>query len=55
MKPSEKSKQAYEAGIRAARDGKLITDNPYMYATRKNIGLSSWWEAGFNYEKNKTN
>jgi len=37
--------RAKSLGYEAAKRGKPITDNPYK--TRRVMGLSSWWEAGW--------
>ncbi len=46
-----RKEQAIEAGRKGFRDGKVITDNPYINASRRFMGLSAAWDAGFNKEK----
>jgi hypothetical protein len=43
-----KSEIAYKRGYKAYPDGK----NPYLY-TRKTLGLSGWWDKGYNDAKSR--
>ena len=52
MKPTGKSKKAYEAGKRAFLAGDHFESNPNKYGP--DVSMSLWWEAGWNSEWKKT-
>lgn len=49
MKPYGKGKKSYDAGVKAAKNGKTERDNPYLYCRIGQGGktLGEWWRLGF--------
>ena len=41
----------YRKGYEAYRDGKPITNNPYLYASKSHMMKMATWESGWNKAK----